>query len=45
MDDIPVDALPLYPSHSRSALGRTLNYISFAVSLTLYGLFTRKRST
>lgn len=42
MDDIAVDRLPLYPSHSRSALGRTLNYISFAVSLTLYGLFTRK---
>ena len=42
MDDIPVDRVPLYPSHSRSALGRVLNYLSFAAALTVYGLFTRK---
>ena len=43
MDDIPIDRLPLYPSHSRSAVGRTLNYISFALSLTIYGLFSARR--
>jgi lipopolysaccharide/colanic/teichoic acid biosynthesis glycosyltransferase/glycosyltransferase involved in cell wall biosynthesis len=43
MDDVPIDRVPLYPSHSRSALGRILNYVSFAAALTVYGLFTRKR--
>ena len=42
-DDIPIDRVPLYPSHSRSALGRTINYVSFAVSMAIYGLFTRNR--
>jgi lipopolysaccharide/colanic/teichoic acid biosynthesis glycosyltransferase len=42
MDDIPVDRVPLYPSHSRSAFGRVLNYLSFAASLSVYGLLTRK---
>jgi lipopolysaccharide/colanic/teichoic acid biosynthesis glycosyltransferase len=44
MDDIPVDRVPLYPSHSRSAVGRILNYVSFAASLTVYGIFTQERS-
>ena len=43
MDAIPIDRVPLYPSHSRSACGRILNYVSFAASLTVYGIFTRKR--
>ena len=43
MDDVPIDRVPLYPSHSRSALGRSVNYVSFAVSLAIYGLFTRRR--
>jgi lipopolysaccharide/colanic/teichoic acid biosynthesis glycosyltransferase len=43
MADIPIDRVPLYPSHSRSVLGRAINYVSFAVSLVIYGLFTRKR--
>jgi lipopolysaccharide/colanic/teichoic acid biosynthesis glycosyltransferase len=43
IDGIPVDRVPLYPSHSRSALGRVLNYASFALSLTVYGLFTGRR--
>jgi lipopolysaccharide/colanic/teichoic acid biosynthesis glycosyltransferase len=43
MDDIPIDRVPLYPSHSRSVLGRIINYVSFAVSMAIYGLFTRKR--
>jgi lipopolysaccharide/colanic/teichoic acid biosynthesis glycosyltransferase len=43
MDDVPVDRVPLYPSHSRSAFGRILNYVSFAASLTVYGIFMRRR--
>jgi lipopolysaccharide/colanic/teichoic acid biosynthesis glycosyltransferase len=43
MDSIPVDRLPLYPSHSRSACGRMLNYLSFSISLANYGLFTSQR--
>ncbi len=43
MEGIPVERILLYPSHSRSAVGRLLNYVSFAASLTVYGLFTRKR--
>jgi lipopolysaccharide/colanic/teichoic acid biosynthesis glycosyltransferase len=43
MDDIPVDRVPLFPSHSRSAFGRILNYVSFAASLTVYGLVTWRR--
>jgi lipopolysaccharide/colanic/teichoic acid biosynthesis glycosyltransferase len=43
MDGIPVDRVPLYPSHSRSVIGRTLNYVSFAVSLMFYGLVISKR--
>jgi lipopolysaccharide/colanic/teichoic acid biosynthesis glycosyltransferase/glycosyltransferase involved in cell wall biosynthesis len=43
MDNLPIDRVPLYPSHSRSVLGRILNYGSFAVSLAIYGLFRRRR--
>ena len=42
-DDVPIDRVPLYPSHSRSAFGRAINYVSFALSMAVYGLFTRKR--
>ena len=42
MDGIPVDRVLLYPSHSRSAIGRTINYLSFALSMMIYGLFTRR---
>jgi lipopolysaccharide/colanic/teichoic acid biosynthesis glycosyltransferase len=43
VDDVPIDRVPLYPSHSRSALGRILNYVSFAFSLSIYGLLTSWR--
>jgi len=43
LDGVPIDRVPLYPSHSRSVIGRIVNYISFAASLTVYGLFTRTR--
>lgn len=37
MHGIPVLRVCLYPSHSRSALGRVLNYLSFAVSASVLG--------
>jgi lipopolysaccharide/colanic/teichoic acid biosynthesis glycosyltransferase len=43
MDEVAIDRVPLYPNHSHSAVGRALNYASFAISLTIYGLFTRLR--
>jgi lipopolysaccharide/colanic/teichoic acid biosynthesis glycosyltransferase/glycosyltransferase involved in cell wall biosynthesis len=42
IDGIMVDRVPLVPSHSRSAIGRAVNYLSFAVSLTIYGLVMRR---
>jgi len=43
MDGIVVTRVPLYPSHDRSAIKRILNYLSFAVTSCLYGIFlTRK---
>ena len=39
MDGIPVYRVVLYPSHDNSAIGRILNYISFAMSASLIGLF------
>jgi glycosyltransferase involved in cell wall biosynthesis len=44
VQDVPVDRVPLYPSHSRSVLGRILNYASFAVSLSVYGILNRTRA-
>lgn len=38
MDGIPILRVPLYPSHDRSALGRILNYTSFAVAAAI-GVF------
>jgi glycosyltransferase involved in cell wall biosynthesis len=42
MDDVDVLRVPLYPSHSRSGIGRILNYVSFAASSALAALFVRK---
>lgn len=43
MDGVEVCRLPLYPSHDGSAIGRALNYISFAITSCLFGiLFSRK---
>jgi len=44
VQDVPVDRVPLYPDHSRSVLGRILNYVSFAISLSVYGVFSRTRA-
>lgn len=35
--DVRVLRLPLYPDHSRSSLRRGLNYLSFAVTASLFG--------
>ena len=35
LDDVPVVRVPLYPEHSRSAIRRVLNYVSFSVSSLL----------
>lgn len=43
IDGIPVTRVFLYPSHSRSAIGRVINYVSFAAAATLYGVLRWKR--
>jgi colanic acid biosynthesis glycosyl transferase WcaI len=39
LEGIPITRVPLYPSHDRSPIRRTLNYTSFAVSASLLGPF------
>jgi colanic acid biosynthesis glycosyl transferase WcaI len=43
VDGVQVTRLPLYPSHSQNALGRILNYVSFAFSALLYGFLMDRR--
>lgn len=43
IDGVQITRLPLYPSHDGSALRRIANYVSFAASSLLYGLFKLKR--
>ncbi|MHC8315355.1 glycosyltransferase family 4 protein [Pseudomonas sp. LB3P31] len=43
IDGVQVTRVPLYPSHGQSGVGRLLNYISFAASILLYGLFRAKK--
>ncbi|MCE5981349.1 MULTISPECIES: glycosyltransferase family 4 protein [unclassified Pseudomonas] len=43
IDGVTVTRVPLYPSHGQSGIGRVLNYISFAASSLLYGLFGAKK--
>lgn len=43
IDGIRVTRVPLYPSHDQGAVGRILNYVSFAASSLLYGLFGARR--
>lgn len=43
IDGVSVTRVPLYPSHGQSGIGRVLNYISFAASSLLYGLFGAKK--
>lgn len=44
LDGIPVIRVALYPSHDRSGLRRILNYVSFAVSASLFGTLLSKPS-
>lgn len=39
IEGVLVTRVPLFPSHDKSKLGRIANYISFAFSSLLYGLF------
>ena len=41
--EVPVVRVAHYPSHSRSGLGRSLCYLSFAASACLFGPFVVKR--
>jgi glycosyltransferase involved in cell wall biosynthesis len=43
IDGVQITRVPLYPSHGQSGVGRLLNYISFAASILIYGLFRAKK--
>jgi len=43
IDGVRVTRVPLYPSHDQGAVGRVLNYVSFAAAALIYGLFGAKR--
>ena len=42
LEGIPVIRVLLYPSHDRSGLRRILNYVSFAISASLFGTLLSK---
>ncbi len=44
IDGIQVTRVPLFPSHDQSAKKRILNYMSFAVTSTVYGVFGAKKA-
>lgn len=44
IDGVEVTRVPLYPSHGQSAIKRVLNYVSFAASALVYGLFVSRRA-
>lgn len=44
IDGVDVTRVPLYPSHDSGAIGRILNYVSFATAALFYGLFFAKRA-
>lgn len=44
IDGVQVTRVPLYPNHDQSAIKRVLNYVSFAVSSLLYGVFMAKKA-
>ena len=43
IDGVEVRRLPLYPSHSHSSIGRTLNFLSFFLSVLVYGVLKAGR--
>jgi colanic acid biosynthesis glycosyl transferase WcaI len=44
IEGVRITRLALYPSHSQSKFARIANYVSFAASATLYGLFARLKA-
>lgn len=44
IDGVLVTRVPLFPSHGKSKLGRFANYVSFAFSSLIYGLFVARRA-
>lgn len=44
IDGVEITRVPLYPSHDQSAVKRILNYLTFATSTLIYGLFMAKRA-
>lgn len=44
MDGIQIIRVPLFPSHDRNPIKRSLNYISFALSAALIGVFLVPKS-
>lgn len=42
VEGVPVLRVPLYPSHDQSGVRRAANYLSFAVSASVGGLFLRR---
>lgn len=45
IDGVAVTRVPLYPSHDQGKTCRILNYVSFAISSLLYGLFLAKNAS
>ncbi len=43
IEGVQISRVPLYPSHDQSAVGRMVNYISFAAAALIYGVFGAKR--
>jgi colanic acid biosynthesis glycosyl transferase WcaI len=44
VDGISIVRLPLFPSHDSSSVRRALNYISFAISVSVYGLLAMRKA-
>ncbi|UHL63236.1 glycosyltransferase family 4 protein [Paralcaligenes sp. KSB-10] len=44
IDGVDITRVPLYPGHDSGAIGRILNYMSFATAALFYGLFFAKRA-
>ena len=44
IEGVQVTRVPLYPNHDQSAVKRVLNYVSFAASSLMYGLFMARRA-
>src|SRR5438105_2146105 len=43
LEGVRITRLPLYPNHDNSALGRSLNFLSFFVAVLLYCLIRSRR--